>query len=165
MSSAETQTNIGATQIGAVLLALATGIIHLYLFIVDGFLGSGSMVPIFQALFVGNFLAYAVLAAALVLPAAPLAQARSLVRVLLIAIAVASIASYINVGVFTTLGNFAKAIEVLLVIVVAVDAATATTDEDLAGRTAGGLVGGAIQLVAGIAAGLAMFWFMISFLI
>lgn len=165
MNNAETHANIGLTQIAAGLLALATGIIHLYLFIVEGFLGSGSMVPIFQALFVGNFLAYAALSAALILPAAPLAQSRSLVRVLLIAMAVASIAAYINVGVFTALGNIAKAIEVLLIVTVALDAATATTGEDLAGQFSGGGAGAAVQSVVGIAAGMAMFWFMISFLI
>jgi hypothetical protein len=165
MSNAEARTNIGFTQVGVGLLALATGVIHLYLFIVDGFLGAGSMVPIFQALFVGNFFAYTSLAAALILPIVPLAQARSLIRILLITIAVASIASYINVGVFTLLGNIAKAIEVLLVVVVALDAATSTADEDLAGRLADGAAGAAVQLVVGIVAGMAMFWFMISFLI
>jgi hypothetical protein len=148
-----------------VLLALATGIIHLYLFIVDGFLGAGTMVPIFQALFVGNSLAYTSLAAALILPVAPLAQARSLVRVLLITIAVASVASYINVGVFTLLGNIAKAIEVLLVIVVALDAASSRPGEDFAGRFAGGTPGAVVQFVVGLVAGMAMFWLMISFLI
>lgn len=165
MSNAEVRMNMGFTRVGAVLLALATGIIHLYLFFIEGFLGSGTMTPIFQVLFVGNFLAYAALAAALILPVAPLAQVRSPVRVLLIAIAVASITAYINVSVFTLLGNVAKAIEVLLVVVVALDAATSTTDEDLAGRSAGVASGAVIQLVVGIAAGMAMFWFMISFLI
>lgn len=165
MGNSRTRTNVGLTQVGVVLLALATGIIHLYLFVVDGFLGTGSMVPIFQALFVGNFLAYTSLAAALILPIAPLAQSRSLIRVLLITIAVASIASYINVGVFTLLGNVAKAIEVLLVVAVALDAATSDTDEDLAGRFAGGTPGAVVQLVVGVVAGMAMFWFMISFLI
>lgn len=165
MSSAEARTNVGITQIVALLLALATGTIHFYLFIVDGFLGRGSMLPTFQVLFVGNFLAYAGLAVLLTLPIAPLAQVRSLIRVALIAIAVASFFSYINVGVFTTLGNFAKAIEVLLVIAVALDAASSSADGDVAGNLAGGVVGAIVQLVVGVAAGLAMFWFMISFLI
>jgi hypothetical protein len=160
MSSTDNRTGIGPTQIGIVILALATAGVHLYLFLIEGFLGSGSMLPIYQFLFVGNFFAYVTLATALLLPIAPLSQFRSLIRALLIAIAVASIASYFYVGVLDLLGNIDKIIEVLLIVLVTADAATSGSGEDLAGRFAGGTIGAAVQLVAGIVVGLVMFGIM-----
>jgi hypothetical protein len=41
-------------------------------------------------------------------------------------------------------GNIDKAIEVLLILLVTVDAATAGPEEDLAGRYAGGALGAAV---------------------
>jgi hypothetical protein len=144
-------------RIGVALLALGTAGIHLYLFLVEGFLGNGEMLPIYQLLFVGNVFAYATLAALLLLPLSPLARVRSFVRVALVSIAVASIASYFYVGVLDAVGHIDKAIEVLLILLVAADAATSGTEEDLAGRYAGGATGAAVQLVAGIAVGIVMF--------
>jgi hypothetical protein len=83
MNSTETRPSIGAAQVGIALLALGTAGIHLYLFLVEGFLGSGTMLPIYQLLFVGNVLAYVTLAAALILPISALARFRSFIRTLL----------------------------------------------------------------------------------
>jgi hypothetical protein len=157
MNSTETRPSIGAAQVGIALLALGTAGIHLYLFLIEGFLGSGTMLPIYQLLFVGNVLAYVTLAAALILPISALAPFRSFIRTLLIAIAVASIASYFYVGVLDAVGHIAKAIEVVLIVLVTVDAATSSPEEDLAGRYAGGALGAAVQLAIGIVVGMVMF--------
>ncbi len=156
MNNTETRPSIGAVQVGIALLALGTAGIHLYLFLIEGFLGSGTMLPIYQLLFVGNVFAYATLAA-LVLPISALARFRSFIRTLLIAIAVASIASYFYVGVLDAVGHIAKAIEVLLIVLVTVDAATSSPEEDLAGRYAGGALGATVQLAIGIVVGMVMF--------
>jgi len=134
MSEAEVRTRIGPVQVGVILLALASGGIHLYLFLIEGFLGSGTMGKIFQLLFVGNFFAFITLAAALYLPVFPLRRLRPIVRILLIAIPVASIASYFHVNVRDTLGDITQAIEVLLIVLVTVDAGMSDPREELAGR-------------------------------
>jgi len=157
MEHTEARQSIGTVQVGIALLALGTAGIHLYLFLIEGFLGNGKMLPIYQLLFVGNVLAYVTLAAALLLPLSPLARVRSFVRVLLISIAVASIASYFYVGVLDAVGHIDKAIEVLLILLVTVDAATSGAEEDLAGRFAGGALGAAVQLAVGVAVGIVMF--------
>lgn len=157
MDDTSTRAGISPVRIGIALLALGTAGIHLYLFLIEGFLGNGEMLPIYQLLFVGNVFAYVTLAAGLLLPLAPLARVRSFVRVALISIAVASIASYFYVGVLDAVGHADKIIEVLLILLVTVDAATSGAGEDLAGRYAGGATSAAVQLVAGIAAGMVMF--------
>ena len=103
-------------------MAFATAGIHLYLFLIEGFLGDSSMLPFYQILFVGIVLAYVTLAVALVFVPA-LARLRPVIRVLLISIAVASIIAYIYVDVIDALGNTDKVIEVLLIALVTVDAA------------------------------------------
>jgi hypothetical protein len=157
MNDTETRPGVGPAQIGIVVLALGTAGIHLYLFLIEGFLGNGEMLPIYQLLFVGNFFAYVALAAALVLSISPLARVRSFTRPLLIAIAVASIASYFHVGVLDAVGHIDKAIEVLLIVLVTVDAATSSPEEELAGRYASGALGAAVQLVIGIVVGIVMY--------
>ncbi|HZF57644.1 MAG TPA: hypothetical protein VEZ19_04120 [Rubrobacter sp.] len=163
MDSTETRAGISPVRIGIALLALGTAGIHLYLFLIEGFLGNGEMLPIYQLLFVGNVFAYATLAAALLL--SPLARVRSFVRVVLISIAVASIASYFYVGVLDAVGHIDKAIEVLLILLVTVDAATSGAEEDLAGRFAGGATGAAVQLVIGVVVGMVMFLALTPFMI
>ena len=124
MSATEGSSSFTPVRIGVLTLALATASIHLYLFYIEGFLGSGTMLPIYQLLFVGNFLAYVTLAAALYLVAS-LARFRPVVSALLIAIAVASIISYYYVGVTDALGNVIKIMEVLLIALLTVDAGLA----------------------------------------
>lgn len=143
--ASEPRTSLGPVRIGVILLALATAGVHLYLFSIEGFLGSGTMLPIYQLLFVGNFLAYATLAIALYF-VAPLARLRPVVRALLIAIAVASIISYYYVGVTDTTGNVTKIIEVVLIALLTVDAGVAR-----------GVGSAAAQLVIGAVAGVVMF--------
>ena len=165
MENTETRAGISPVRIGIALLALGTAGIHLYLFLIEGFLGNGEMLPIYQLLFVGNVFAYVTLATALLLPLSPLARVHSFVRVVLISIAVASIASYFYVGVLDAVGNIDKAIEVLLILLVTVDAATSGAEEDLAGRFAGGATGSAVQLVVGIVVGTVMFLALTPFMI
>jgi hypothetical protein len=157
MNNTETRPGIGAVQVGIALMALSTAGIHLYLFLIEGFLGNGKMLPIYQLLFVGNVLAYVSLAAALILAIPALARFRSFIRTLLIAVAVASIASYFYVGVLDFVGHVDKAIEVLLIVLVTVDAATSSPEQELAGRYASGTLGAIVQLVVGIAVGMVMF--------
>ena len=157
MDNTEDRPDVGPARVGIAVLALGTAGIHLYLFLIEGFLGNGKMLPIYQLLFVGNFLAYVTLASALLLPISPLARVRSFVRPLLIAMAVASIASYFHVGVIDALGNIAKGIEVLLVLLVTADAATSRPGGEIAGRYAGGAQGAAVQLAVGVVLGIAMF--------
>ncbi len=165
MDNTEARAGISPVGIGIALLALGTAGIHLYLFLIEGFLGDGRMLPIYQLLFVGNVLAYVTLTAALLLPISPLARVRSLVRVLLISVAVASIASYFYVGVLDAVGHTDKAIEVLLILLVTVGAARFGSGEDVAGRFAGGATGAAVQLVVGVAVGIVMFLALTPFMV
>ena len=130
MAAAETRPRIGPVRIGVILLTLATAGIHLYLFLIEGFLGSGVMLPIYQLLFVGNFLGYVTLVVALYF-VPPLARFRPVLRVLLIAMATASIISYFYVGVIDTTGNVDKTIEVLLISLLTVDAGMSGSREEL----------------------------------
>ncbi len=130
MTATETRPRIGPVRIGVILLALATAGIHLYLFLIEGFLGSGVMLPVYQLLFVGNFLGYITLVVALYF-VPPLARFRPVMRVLLIAMATASIISYFYVGVIDTTGNIDKTIEVLLIALLTVDAGVSGSQEAL----------------------------------
>ena len=134
MSATESRSSFSPVRVGALILALATAGIHLYLFLIEGFLGSGTMLPIYQLLFVGNVLAYATLAVALNLPVSSLARFRPVVRALLIAIATASIISYFYVGVIDTTGNVDKVIEVLLIALLTLDAAVSDPGDGSSGR-------------------------------
>ena len=163
MTNSGDRSRIGVARVGVSILALGTAGIHLYLFLIEGFLGNGQMLPIYQLLFVGNFLIYVILALALLL--SPLARVRSFVRSLLIAVASASIASYFHVGVLDALGNIDKAIEVLIIVLATVDAATTEPGDDLAGRYAGGVPRAVAQLVAGIGTGVVMYLVLTPFLV
>jgi hypothetical protein len=139
------RSRIERARIGAMFLALTAALIHLYLFLAEGFPGSGSILAIYQLLFVGNFLAYSGLAVALYLPA--FGRYHRLVRVLLVAVAVTSFASYLYVGVFDLLGTLDKLVEILLLALLAVNAGILGHDV----RDA------ALQLTVGTAAGLLLF--------
>lgn len=134
MSATESRSSFSPVRVGVLILALATAGIHLYLFLIEGFLGSGTMLPIYQILFVGNVFAYVTLAVVLNLPVSSLARFRPVVRVLLIAIATASIISYFYVGVIDTTGNVDKVIEVLLITLLMVDAAASDPGDGSPGR-------------------------------
>lgn len=134
MSATESRSSFSPVRVGALILALATAGIHLYLFLIEGFLGSGTMLPIYQLLFVGNVFGYVTLAVVLNLPVSSLARFRPVVRVMLIAIATASIISYFYVGVIDTTGNVDKVIEVLLIALLTVDAAVADPGDGSSGR-------------------------------
>ncbi len=158
MSYTETRASIGPVQVGAVLMALATAGIHLYLFLIEGYLGNGEMLPIYQLLFINNILIYVTLAVALLLPIPPLPRVRPVTRAMLTAIAVASIISYYYVGVTDLLGNIDKIIEVLLIVLLTVNAAM--SGGEFGGGYARGVLGAAVQLVVGVALGIAMFLFL-----
>jgi hypothetical protein len=160
MTQAQTRSHIGPVEIGVILLALATAGIHLYLFLIEGYLGSGTMAPVYQLLFINNILIYVTLAAALILPISPLPQVRPLTRTMLTAIAVASIVSYYHVGVFDLVGRVDKIIEVLLIVLVTVNAALSGSGEEFGERYTHGVLGAVIQLVAGVAVGIVMFLFL-----
>ncbi len=134
MSATESRSSFSPVRVGVLILALATAGIHLYLFLIEGFLGSGTMLPIYQLLFVGNVLAYVTLAVVLNLPVSSLVRFRPVVRALLIAIATASIISYFYVGVIDTTGNVDKVIEVLLIALLTVDAAVSDPGDGSSGR-------------------------------
>ncbi len=158
MNDTQARAGAGPVQVGAVLLALATASIHLYLFLIEGYLGNGEMLPIYQLLFINNILAYVTLAAALFLPISPLPQVRPATRTALTAIAVASIVSYFYVGVTDLLGNIDKIIEVLLIVLLTINAAM--SGRELGGRYPGGVLGAAVQLVVGVVLGIGMFLFL-----
>ena len=129
--ASEARTSVGPVQIGVILLALATAGIHLYVFLIEGFLGDGSMLPIYQLLFVGNFFGYITLVIAMYfIPL--LASFRPIVRMLLMAMATAAIISYFYVGVTDTVGNIDKLIEVLLIALLLIDAGIFRSKEDAA---------------------------------
>ena len=156
MEATELRTRIGPVQIGIILLALAAGGIHLYLFLIEGFLGDSSMLPFYQVLFVGNFFGYVSLAAALCLPISMLARFRPAIRVLLIAMTAASIISYFYVNVIYALGNVTQVIELLLIVLVTVDAGMARKERAEGGESGRGVRAAAIELVIGIALGIVM---------
>ena len=158
MNDTRARAGIGLAQVGAVVLALATAGIHLYLFLIEGYLGNGEMLPIYQLLFINNILAYVTLAAALFLPISPLPQVRPVTRTVLTAIAVASIVSYYHVGVTDLLGNIDKIIEVLLIVLLTINAAL--SGPELGGRFPRGVLGAAVQLVVGVVLGIGMFLFL-----
>ena len=157
MDVSEARTRIGPVQIGIILLALAAGGVHLYLFLIEGFLGDGAMLPFYQVLFVGNFFGYVSLAAALYLPISLLARFRPVIRILLIGMTAASIISYFYVNVIDALGNVTQVIEFLLIVLVTVEAGMARKERAGGGEGASGVLSAAIvQLVVGVVLGVVM---------
>lgn len=157
MDVSEIRTRIGPVQLGIILLALAAGVIHLYLFLIEGFLGNSAMLPFYQVLFVGNFFGYVSLAAALYLPIPLLARLRTVIRILLIGMAAASIISYFYVNVISALGNVTQVIEFLLIVLVTVEAGMARKEHAGGDEGASGVLGAAVvQLVVGIVLGVVM---------
>ncbi len=160
MTQSETRNLFEPVRIGVILLTLATAGIHLYLFLIEGFLGNGEMAPVYQLLFLNNILIYVTLAAALIVPISPLPRIRPVTRVMLTAIAVASIASYYHVGVFDIVGRIDKIIEVLLILTVTASAVLSGSDREFGGRLTHGVLGAVVQLVVGVVVGILMFLFL-----
>lgn len=150
---AEARPRVGPVQIGVILAALVTAGIHLYydIFIED------PAAPGFW-LFLGNVLGFPVLTALLYSPIPLVARFRRVIRTALIAQATASVISFFYVylvilGIsFDRVGLVAKAAEVLIIVLLTVDAATNKGEEDERG------VGSAVvQLAIGLLAGVALF--------
>ena len=160
MTQSRTSSDFGPVQIGVALLTLATASIHLYLFVIEGFPGTGTMAPVYQLLFINNILIYVTLAAALVVPISPLPKVRPVTRLMLASIAVASIASYYHVGVFDIVGRVDKIIEVLVIVLLTVNAGLSNSEREFGGRYTSGVIGAVVQLVVGIVVGIAMFLFL-----
>lgn len=102
------QIHFGAIQIGIILLALATAIIHLTLSFPD---------PVF----ILNGLGYLGLTAALFLPLSFLRDRRSLVRYVLMGFTLVTIIAWIAIGMRTPLGYIAKLIEIALLVLLWLD--------------------------------------------
>jgi hypothetical protein len=100
--------HIGAIQIGIILLALATAIIHLTLSFPD---------PVF----ILNGLGYLGLTAALFLPLSFLSGRRTLVRYVLMGFTLVTILAWVAIGMRTTLGYSAKVIEIALLVLLWLD--------------------------------------------
>ena len=134
LNRTEARSRIGPVQIGVILLALATGIIHLYFIFTEGVLSGlppeQQMGPFFQILFIGNFLGFVTLVLALYLPLSWLTRFHPVVRILMISMALAAIASYFRVGFYESLGNITQGIEALLIALVAVDAGMSSLRDD-----------------------------------
>lgn len=103
-----TSNRIGALQIGIILLALATAIIHIALAIPENLL-----------MFYLNGLGYIVLTAALFLP--QLSRYRNIIRWLLIAFTLVTILAWAAIGMRTPIGYIDKLIEVALVVLLFID--------------------------------------------
>ena len=92
------------------LLVLATALIHLWKGVSDGLL-----------MFIGNGLGYLALAAAAYLPIAALARFRRLAKWALLAFTGVTIIGWVLIGERSTIGFVDKAIEVALVVLLALD--------------------------------------------
>jgi hypothetical protein len=152
-SIAENRPRIGPVQVGVILMALVTAGIHLYydLYVED------PATPGFW-LFLGNVIGFVVLPAALYSPIPLVRRFRRAVRTVLIAQATASVISFLYVYLlilqtsFDRVGLVAKAAEILVIVLLTVDAATNKGEEDE--RGAGSAV---VQLVVGLLLGIGLF--------
>lgn len=150
---AEARPRVGPVQIGVIIAALVTAGIHLYydIYVED------PATPGFW-LFLGNVLAFPILTALLYSSIPLVARYRRIIRMALIAQATASVISFFYVYLailgtaFDRVGLVAKAAEVLIIVLLTVDAATNKGEEDE--RDAGSAV---VQLAIGLLAGAAFF--------
>ncbi len=108
----QSSTRISGMHIAIILLATATGLIHLWL----GLRGPG-----LDIMFTLNGLGYLMLAAVGYLPIAPLAKYQTLARWGLAAFAAVTIIGWIFIGLKIPLGYITKVIEVVLIILVILD--------------------------------------------
>ncbi len=151
---AEARPRLGAVQVGAILMALVTAGIHLYytIFVED------PATPGFW-LFLGNVIGYVVWPSALYLVSNPLVERfRRAMRTVLIAQATTSLISFFYVYLvvlgtsFDRVGLVAKAAEILLILLLTIDAATNNRDGEE--RSVGSAV---VQLVVGLLLGVGLF--------
>ena len=105
-----TSSRLGGMQIGILLLATATALIHLWLGISAGLI-----------MFIANGLGYLTLAAAAYLPIAALANLRKWAKWGLLAFTAVTIIGWVLIGERSTIGFVDKAIEVLLIILLFLD--------------------------------------------
>ncbi len=152
-SFAETRPRIGPVQVGVILMALVTAGIHLYY---DIYIEDPAR-PGFW-LFLGNVINFVVLPVALYSSILLVGRFRRVVRTALIAQATASVISFLYVYLlilqtsFDRVGLVAKAAEILVIVLLTVDAATNKGEEDE--RGAGSAV---LQLVVGFLLGVGLF--------
>jgi hypothetical protein len=99
---------IGALQIGIIVLTVITAAIHLWLGITDGLM-----------LFILNGIGYIVLVAALYLP--QLKQYHSWVRWALIAFAAVTVLAWVAIGMRTPVAYFDKLVEILLIALLVIE--------------------------------------------
>jgi hypothetical protein len=95
------QTSLGPVQVGILLLALATGLIHIWL-----------AIPENMIMFYLNGAGYILLALALFLP--QLKQYRNLIRYALIAFTLVTVLAWVAIGMRTPIAYVVKIIEVAL---------------------------------------------------
>jgi len=111
MQATRTRTQIGPVQIGIIVLAVATALIHFSL----------SMQMGFDLMFTLNGLGYLGLVAALFLPIPLFARYRPLIRILMILYTLVTIIAWVFLGARNTIGYLDKAIEVALLALLLLD--------------------------------------------
>ena len=152
-SFAETRPRIGPVQVGVILMALVTAGIHLYY---DIYVEDPAQ-PGFW-LFLGNVIGFLILPAALYSPIPLVGRFRRAVRTALIAQATASVISFLYVYLvilqtsFDRVGLVAKAAEILVIVLLTVEAAMNKGEEDERGA-----VSTVVQLVIGLLLGVGLF--------
>ena len=151
---AEVRPRIGPVQIGVILMSLVTAGIHLYY---DIYVEDPAR-PGFW-LFLGNVINFVVLPAALYSSISMVGRVRRVVRTVLIAQATASVISFLYVYLvilqisFDRVGLVAKAAEILVIVLLTIDAATKTEEENERSAALPALV----QLMAGLLLGVLLF--------
>ena len=115
MQTSTVRSQMGAVQVGIILLTVATAVIHLYLstqIIAMGMDGT---------LFILNGLGYLALLAGLFLPIPIVKEYRPVVRILLIVFTLITIFAWVAMGMRNTWGFADKAIEIALVVLLWLD--------------------------------------------
>jgi hypothetical protein len=102
-----TRAHLGPVQIGLILTAVATALIHFYLNVLLGE---------FSLLFTLNGLGYLGLLAALFLPIPLFVRFRPVIRVIMILYTLVTIIAWLAIGMRSTIGYVDKLIEVALVV-------------------------------------------------
>jgi hypothetical protein len=114
MDATQTQSRLGAVQIGIIILTLVTAAIHLYI---------GLTLP--ATLFILNGIGYLILLAGLFLNIPFARDNRNLVRWVMIAFAAVTILAWVAIGDKSwpggALGYFTKLVEILLIVLLFMD--------------------------------------------